>query len=126
MNMKNLFITFGMRTVLSSVGSFAQGYKIQMNIPQMSNKQVILANYFEGKVYAVDTAQIIATVRDISRKTIKNWHGECIFSFLPSNYFDIMIGDNQNFSITTDTLQVIVKSVLKVRLKIQLFWVFKK
>ena len=24
----------------------------------MSNKQVILANYFEGKVYAVDTAQI--------------------------------------------------------------------
>ncbi len=32
-----------------------------------------------------------------------------ILLFSPSNYFDIMIGDNQNFSITTDTLQVIDK-----------------
>ena len=58
MNMKNLFLLLVCGLCFQSVGSFAQGYKIQVNIPQMSNKQVILANYFEGKVYAVDTAQI--------------------------------------------------------------------
>ena len=55
MNMKNLFLLLVCGLCFQSVGSFAQGYKIQVNIPQMSNKQVILANYFEGKVYAVDT-----------------------------------------------------------------------
>ena len=58
MNMKNLFLLLVCGLCFQSVGSFAQGYKIQVNIPQMSNKQVILANYFEGKGYAVDTAQI--------------------------------------------------------------------
>gem|GEM_PF-6547723 len=88
--MKNLFLLLVCGLCFQSVGSFAQGYKIQVNIPQMSNKQVILANYFEGKVYAVDTPKSIATVRDISRKTIKNWHGECIFSFSPPVIISIL------------------------------------
>ena len=50
MNMKNLFLLLVCGLCFQSVGSFAQGYKIQVNIPQMSNKQVILANYFEGNI----------------------------------------------------------------------------
>ncbi|MFR7822649.1 MAG: DUF4369 domain-containing protein [Odoribacter splanchnicus] len=101
--MKNLFLLLVCGLCFQSVGSFAQGYKIQVNIPQMSNKQVILANYFEGKVYAVDTAQINSNGTGYFRKTIKTGTGMYILLFSPSNYFDIMIGDDQNFSITTDT-----------------------
>lgn len=110
MNMKNLFLLLVCGLCFQSVGSFAQGYKIQVNIPQMSNKQVILANYFEGKVYAVDTAQINSNGTGYFQKNNKKLaRGMYILLFSPSNYFDIMIGDNQNFSITTDTLQVIDK-----------------
>ena len=72
MNMKNLFLLLVCGLCFQSVGSFAQGYKIQVNIPQMSNKQVILANYFEGKVYAVDTAQINSNGTGYFQKNNKN------------------------------------------------------
>ena len=101
MNMKNLFLLLVCGLCFQSVGSFAQGCKIQVNIPQMSNKQVILANYFEGKVYAVDTAQINSNGTGYFQKNNKKLaRGMYILLFSPSNYFDIMIGDNQNFSIT--------------------------
>lgn len=90
MNMKNLFLLLVCGLCFQSVGSFAQGYKIQVNIPQMSNKQVILANYFEGKVYAVDTAQINSNGTGYFQKNNKNWHGECIFSFSPPVIISIL------------------------------------
>ena len=36
----------------------AQGYNIKITVDKMPGKSIILANYFEGKVYAVDTAQL--------------------------------------------------------------------
>ena len=89
MNMKNLFLLLVCGLCFQSVGSFAQGYKIQVNIPQMSNKQVILANYFEGKVYAVDTAQINSNGTGYFQKNNKKLaRGMYILLFSPSNYFD--------------------------------------
>lgn len=76
----------------------------------MSNKNIILANYFEGKVFAVDTARIDAQGNGFFKKTDRKLaRGMYILLFSPSNYFDLIIGDKQNFSITTDTLDVLNK-----------------
>lgn len=91
MNMKNLFLLLVCGLCFQSVGSFAQGYKIQVNIPQMSNKQVILANYFEGKVYAVDTAQINSNGTGYFQKNNKKLaRGMYILLFSPViiSYYD--------------------------------------
>lgn len=88
--------------------AFAQGYNIKVTVPSMPGKDLILANYFEGKVYAVDTAHLNASGVGAFRKDKQKLaRGMYLLLFSPSNYFDLLIGDNQHFSITTDTVQVL-------------------
>lgn len=84
---------------------YAQGYNIKLNIPHYANKKVFLANYFEGKVYSTDTAQLDANGNGAFKKTDKKLaRGMYLLLFSPSNYFDLIIGDNQNFTIQSDTI----------------------
>lgn len=86
----------------------AQGYNIQITVPQMPGKNIILANYFEGKVYAVDTAKLdmkgVGSFTDSKKRLAR---GMYLLLFSNSNYFDLIIGDTQKFSIKSDTLDVI-------------------
>lgn len=108
MKKRFLFLSVGLCLWTSTV--FSQGYNIKLSVPQMSNKSIILANYFEGKVFAVDTARIDAQGNGVFKKTDRKLaRGMYILLFSPSNYFDLIIGDKQNFSIATDTLDVLNK-----------------
>ncbi|WP_251621558.1 TlpA family protein disulfide reductase [Odoribacter lunatus] len=86
----------------------AQGYNIKIKVEKMPGKNIILANYFEGKVYAVDTAKLdnngVGYFSDPKKRLAR---GMYLLLFSNSNYFDLIIGDTQKFSITTDTLDVI-------------------
>ncbi|MDE6452344.1 MAG: DUF4369 domain-containing protein, partial [Odoribacter sp.] len=106
--MKKLFLLLVSSLMLQTGCIWAQGYNIKVNIPQLSNKKVILANYFEGKVYSVDTAQLDSGGNGAFRKTNKKLaKGMYLLLFSPSNYFDLIIGDNQNFSLQCDTLRIL-------------------
>lgn len=59
--MKKFLFLLMLGLVSQAVTLYAQGYNIKITVPSMSNKNVILANYFEGKVYAVDTAKLNAS-----------------------------------------------------------------
>lgn len=108
MKKRILFLGAGLCLYAGSV--CGQGYNIRLSVPQMSNKNIILANYFEGKIYAVDTAKIDARGNGAFRKTgQKLSRGMYLLLFSPSNYFDLIIGDHQNFSIATDTADVMNK-----------------
>lgn len=85
----------------------AQGHNIKITVPKMANKQIILAHYLEGKVYATDTARLDANGSGAFKNKNKLGKGMYLLLFSPSNYFDILIGDNQNFSIKTDTVDVL-------------------
>lgn len=93
--------------LLQSIRANAQGRDIKITIPKMANKDVILAHYFEGKVYASDTAKLDASGSGAFKSKNKLGKGMYLILFSPSNYFDILIGDNQNFSVKTDTIDVI-------------------
>ncbi|MCX4290354.1 MAG: DUF5106 domain-containing protein [Odoribacter sp.] len=86
----------------------AQGYNIKITVDKMPGKSIILANYFEGKVYAVDTAQLdnkgVGYFKDSKKKLAR---GMYLLLFSNSNYFDLIMGDTQNFSIKSDTLDVL-------------------
>ena len=102
--MKNLFILFLFCGVFQLTTVCAQGYDIRINVNSMAGKNVILANYFEGKVYACDTAKLDNQGNGFFRNRQKKLaRGMYILLFSPSNYFDLIIGDNQHFSIKTDT-----------------------
>lgn len=105
--MKKFLFLLMLGLVSQVVTLYAQGYNIKITVPSMPNKNVILANYFEGKVYAVDTAKLNASGTGAFKKdNHKLARGMYLLLFSPSNYFDMIIGDNQHFAITTDTLQV--------------------
>lgn len=89
-------------------------YNIQVDIKQMAGKNIILANYFEGKVYAVDTAKLDISGKGAFRKTDRKLaKGLYLLLFSPSNYFDLIIGNNQNFSIQTDTVNTLENTDFK-------------
>lgn len=106
--MKKLFFLFMAGLFLQTGMVCAQGYNIKVNVPKMSGKKLILANYFEGKVYAVDTALLDASGSGAFKKANKKLaRGMYLLLFSPSNYFDLIIGSNQNFSIQSDTTHVL-------------------
>ena len=102
--MKHLFFLYLFCLAFLPGITKGQGYAIRVNVPQMPGKNLILANYFEEKVYAVDTARLDAQGNGIFQNPRKKLaRGMYLLLFSPSNYFDILIGDDQHFSIKTDT-----------------------
>ena len=107
--MKKLFFPLMLCLFLSMTdNAFAQGYNIKITVDKMPGKKIILANYFEGKVYAVDTAYLdnkgVGYFQDSKKKLAR---GMYLLLFSNSNYFDLIMGDTQNFSIKSDTLDVL-------------------
>lgn len=73
----------------------------------MADKQVILAFYRDKQILAADTARLDAHGNGIFKKNQKLAHGLYILYFSPSNIFDLIIGNQQEFSIKTDTTDII-------------------
>lgn len=72
--------------LLQSIRANAQGRDIKITIPKMANKDVILAHYFEGKVYASDTAKLDASGSGAFKSKNKLGKGMYLILFSPSNY----------------------------------------
>lgn len=104
----------------------AEGHDIQISVPKMANKQVILAFYRDKQVLAADTAQLDASGNGVFRKKQKLAQGLYILYFSPSNIFDILIGSNQHFSIKTDTLDIINRISINGSPENQAFLDFQK
>lgn len=79
---------------------------IKITVKQMPNKNIILAHYYDGKIYAADTARLDANgVGYFKNKDLAS--GMYLLLFSNSNYFEILIGKNQKFSIQADTAKTI-------------------
>jgi len=82
---------------------FAEGYEIKVKINNISNEEIYLGYHFGSKLYVSDT-----TILDNSGKGVfkgeEELKGGLYLIFLPNKtYFDIIIGDNQYFTIENDT-----------------------
>lgn len=104
----------------------AQNYNIEINIKGVQDTSIYLAHYYDGRVFADDT-------------TFVNKKGNAIFSndsllmqgiyivYLPGQkYFDILIGEDQNFKISTDTTNFIGKMKIEGSKESKAFLSFQK
>lgn len=105
--MKKLLLLLCLACFWQAGWLFAEGHNIKINVPKMANKQVILAFYRDKQVLAADTARLDANGNGAFQNPQKLAHGLYILYFSPSNIFDLIIGNNQNFSIKTDTADII-------------------
>lgn len=106
--MNKLFFSLLLYLSLCPGYSQAQGYDIRIMAHQMPGKNIILAHYYDGKVYSADTAKLNTSGSGYFKNSKKKLaKGVYLLFFSPGNYFDLIIGDNQNFSIKTDTLNIL-------------------
>ena len=88
--------------ILTGVAS-AQGYEIKVKIHHIPNDTVILGHHFNERLIPDDTVVLDNKCEGVFRGKEK-LTGGMYFLFLPShNYFDILVSDNQKFSIENDT-----------------------
>lgn len=108
--MNQLFFSLCICLLLWSTGINAQGHNIKVSVSQMPNKNLILAHYSDGKIYVNDTIKLDAQGNGVFKDSKKLWKGLYVLVFSNSNIFDFIVGDNQNFTIITDTLNAIENS----------------
>jgi Domain of unknown function (DUF5106)/Domain of unknown function (DUF4369)/AhpC/TSA family len=86
-----------------SVHSNAQGYEIKIKIPNLKDSSIVLGHHFANSLYPDDTIKLDKKGIGVF-KGKKPLPGGMYIIFLPTKkYFDIMMGDNQVFSVLADT-----------------------
>ncbi|WP_372753267.1 redoxin domain-containing protein, partial [Labilibaculum sp.] len=86
---------------LSSITSKAQKYDIAIDLIGSTDSTAYLAHYFDGRIFADDTTQLINGKGVFSKE--KQLDQGIYVIYLPSQkYFDLLIGKDQEFSISAD------------------------
>lgn len=93
--------------ILCSYSIKAQ-YNIQVTTPTMAGKKVILAYRLEDKILQKDTLILDAQGKGrFQNETQKLARGMYLLVFTPSSSIDILIGDDQTFSLKCDTTDLL-------------------
>lgn len=82
--------------------AYAQGYEIKVHAKGLGNKTVYLAHHFANnkRILADDTLQLNKNGKGVFKGNKKLKGGMYLIFFPNRSYFDFLLGDNQEFSIT--------------------------
>jgi hypothetical protein len=81
-----------------------QGYEIKIKVNGLASKQVILGHYLSKTMYPDDTASIDNKGTGVFKGNKKLPSGMYLIYLPNTSYFDVIVGDDQVFSIETDTI----------------------
>ena len=113
--------------LLASFGSsYAEGYKIKIKVHGVSDTIVYLASYYADKKYATDTITL-------DNNGVGTFEGDTALKagiymvFFPSrgmSIFEVLVDDNQNFALETDTTDFIKNMKVKNSKQNEAFYSF--
>ncbi|MEA3448624.1 MAG: DUF5106 domain-containing protein [Bacteroidota bacterium] len=98
-----------------STGLFAQGYEIEIQVNGVSDTNMLLGHHFGQNKYVVDTAMADEKGKVVFEGDEALDRGIYIL-VMPSEknaYFEMLIGDDQKFSIETDTEDFVANMKVK-------------
>lgn len=105
---------------------FSQGYEIKVKIKNLHNDTLILGHHFNKSMYPDDTLIVNKNGYGIFKKK-KSLPGGMYLILLPTkNYFDILLSDNQTFSIENDTCNFLKNMKVTGSLDNQLFYDYQR
>lgn len=94
--------------LLSVSASNADNYSISVKVKQLKSDSLFLGYYYCGKLYVQDTLSLDKNGRGVFTDKEKLKEGTYVMYFHGNKYFDLLIGDDQNFSVEIgDTLSLI-------------------
>ncbi|MBN1790885.1 MAG: DUF5106 domain-containing protein [Bacteroidales bacterium] len=103
-----------------------QGYEIKIKINGLSEKQVILGHYLSKSMYPDDTVKLDNKGSGVFEGS-KSLPAGMYLIYLPnSSFFEVILGEDQTFSIETDTTDFIKTLSIKGSDENQLFLDFQK
>ncbi|MFA9389795.1 MAG: redoxin domain-containing protein [Prolixibacteraceae bacterium] len=79
----------------------AEGYRISVKWEGLADSSIFLAHYYENNIFVNDTIQLNAKGEGIFSQSEPWQQGLYLLYQSGSNYFDFLLGSDQNFSITT-------------------------
>ncbi|MGQ1909491.1 thioredoxin-like domain-containing protein [Marinifilum sp. RC60d5] len=112
--MKHYFTLLILLTIsfFATKNSSAQNYNISIKIENSSDTSAYLAHYFDGRIFADDTTKLNNGIGLFSKN--KKLDQGIYVIYLPSQkYFDLLIGEDQNFSISADPKDFIKTTTIK-------------
>ena len=121
--MKKILLLF---IVFSYLTGFSEGYKIKIKINGVSDTTVYLGKYYADNKYAIDTISLDKNGVGIFEGDTALDAGMYMVLF-PSrgmNYFDLLLDDNQNFSLETDTANFIENMKIKGSKQNEAFYIW--
>ncbi|MDP4187282.1 MAG: DUF5106 domain-containing protein, partial [Bacteroidota bacterium] len=105
---------------------FSQGYEIKVKIKNLHNDTLILGHHFNKSMYPDDTLIVNKNGNGVFKKK-KSLPGGMYLILLPTkNYFDILLSDNQTFSIENDTCNFLKNMKVTGSLDNQLFYDYQR
>ena len=103
-----------------------EGYKIKLKINGIPNKQVILGHYLSKSMYPDDTVTLDNKGYGTFSGNRKLPVGMYLVYLPNSSYFDLAIGDDQDFSVTADTVDFLKSLVFEGSKENQVFMEFQR
>ncbi|RUT79086.1 TlpA family protein disulfide reductase [Ancylomarina longa] len=91
-----LLISF---TIFNSIS--AQKYRIAIQFSNTSDSTAYLAHYFDGRIFADDTSQLVNGKGLFSKDKVLD-QGIYVIYLQGQKYFDLLIGEDQQFEIKAD------------------------
>ncbi len=104
----------------------AQGYEIRVNAPDFAGREVILAEYFTNRMVPKDTAQLSITGEGVLSGKKAFDGGMYVLYFGGTHYFDFLMDRDQFFSVTTDSSDMLNKTVFTGSVDNELFFSYKQ
>jgi len=98
--------------VFGNFNSQAQNFRINIELENVSDSSAYLAHYLDGRIFADDTTQLKNGVGLFTKDSLLDQGIYVVY--LPSQkYFDVLIGEDQEFTIKTDSGDFINKLVIE-------------
>jgi len=89
--------------LFSLTSLWAQGYRIEVELKGLSNDTIILGEYFTSRMIPMDTTVVDQNGRGVFQGTEARVGGLYLVYMDPGHYFDLVLGDDQEFYVGADT-----------------------
>ncbi len=111
---------------LLSMRATGQGYEIKVKINGLADKQVILGHYLSKSMYPDDTIKLDNKGYGVFKNSRKLPSGMYVMFIRSDRYFDVIIGEDQTFSLETDTVDFVNTMHVKGSRDNEIFLDFQK
>ena len=88
-------------------------YAIKIKAPDLKLDKIFLGNYYMGKLYVQDSLQLDKKGNGVFTAEKKLPEGMYVLYLKSGKYADLLIGDDQTFSVQLDTMQMAQHMVLE-------------